>query len=31
MTTNGNVFQPFFGKAVDGATNPSDAFFATVP
>jgi hypothetical protein len=31
MTTNGNVFQPFFGMAVNRATNPSDAFFATVP
>jgi hypothetical protein len=31
MTTSGNVFQPFFGMAVDRATNPSDAFFATVP
>jgi hypothetical protein len=31
MTTNGNVFQPFFGMAIDRATNPSDAFFATVP
>lgn len=31
LTTNGNVFQPFFGMAVDRATNPSDAFFATVP
>ena len=29
MTTSGNVFQPFFGMAVDRATNPSDAFFAT--
>ena len=31
MTTSGNVFQPFFGMAVDRTTNPSDAFFATVP
>jgi hypothetical protein len=31
MTTSGNVFQPFFGMAVDRATDPSDAFFATVP
>jgi hypothetical protein len=31
MTTSGNVFQPFFGMAVNRATNPSDAFFATVP
>jgi hypothetical protein len=31
MTTNGNVFQPFFGMAVNRATDPSDAFFTTVP
>jgi hypothetical protein len=31
MTTSGHVFQPFFGMAVDRATNPSDAFFSTVP
>jgi len=31
MTTSGNVFQPFFGMAVDRATDPSDAFFTTVP
>jgi hypothetical protein len=31
MTTSGNVFQPFFGMAVNRATNPSDAFFTTIP
>ncbi|MBW8837026.1 MAG: exo-alpha-sialidase, partial [Burkholderia sp.] len=31
MTTSGNVFQPFFGMAVNRATDPSDAFFTTVP
>jgi hypothetical protein len=31
MTMNGNVFQPFFGMAVDRATDASDAFVATVP
>jgi hypothetical protein len=31
MTTNGNVFQPFFGMAVNRAFDPSDAFFATLP
>jgi hypothetical protein len=31
MTTSGNVFQPFFGMAVDRATDPSDAFFTTIP
>ena len=32
LTTNGNVFQPFFGQAVSRAANdPSDVYFASVP
>ena len=31
MTTNGNVFQPFFIQAVTAPTNPTDAYFATAP
>lgn len=31
MTTNGNVFQPFFIQAVTAPSNPTDAYFATIP
>jgi hypothetical protein len=30
LTTNGNVFQPFFIQAVTAGSNPTDAYFATV-
>ena len=31
MTTSGTVFQPFFIQAVTAGSNPTDAFFTTVP
>ncbi|MBA3842590.1 MAG: exo-alpha-sialidase [Actinobacteria bacterium] len=31
MTTSGDAFQPFFIQAVTAPSNPTDAYFATVP
>lgn len=31
MTTDGNIFQPFFIQAVTAPSNPTDAYFASVP
>ncbi len=31
MTTDGTTFQPFFIQAVSAGSNPTDAYFASVP